>query len=171
MHDKTTETPVFHDDTIERLRAWAALADKQADEHATRGGEARALANQHLADAARHDELAAQERAIADERRWLLAVAEATRPVEVPAAPSAPEPVQLVTPQDAARSLLPAGVGGWPDPSGSPCPAGCGQPVFPGPNGVVHRVEGGTAAACPPHPGDDPTPTRAFPLPVLDVAR
>lgn len=69
--------PRFHDDTIERLRMWVALADETADGHAGRGGEARARANQYLAEADRHDEAAAREREIADERRWLLRIAEA----------------------------------------------------------------------------------------------
>lgn len=150
---ETPEAPVFHDDTIERLRLWVELADRTADEHATRGGEARALANQHLADAARHDELAAMERAIADERRWLLRIAAANRPpVDVPPVlEPVPMPVQQVTPPEGFRQLLPAGVASLGvDPSGVPCPTGCGRLVFPGVNGPVHLVEGGTVAACKP---------------------
>jgi len=59
---------------------------------------------------------------------------------------------------------LPAGVA----PFGMPCSKGCGQLVYPGQNGPVHLVQGGTAAACPPL--EDPAPTRVFDAPVLDAS-
>ncbi|GAA2990338.1 hypothetical protein GCM10017559_07920 [Streptosporangium longisporum] len=68
-----------------------------------------------------------------------------------PAAPSAAPELVAMTP------ALPAGVA----PIGELCPLGCGREVFAGPNGKVHLVPGGTAAACP--PDDDPAPTRILP--------
>ena len=90
--------PTFHSATLERLRAWVAEADRDADEHATRGGEARALAQQNLADAARHDEHATRARAIADERRYLLKVAESNHAAD----PAADRLRQAVADQQAA---------------------------------------------------------------------
>lgn len=52
----------------------------------------------------------------------------------------------------------PAGVAAQDPPV--PCPNGCGQLVYPGPNGLMHRVQGGTAAACPP---EDDQETSVFP--------
>lgn len=66
-----------------------------------------------------------------------------------PAAPSA-------APELVPATGLPAGIA----PFGELCPAGCGREVFPGPNGLVHLVQGGTAAACPP---DDPNRIGFYP--------
>ncbi|WP_436759405.1 hypothetical protein [Streptosporangium sp. V21-05] len=73
-------------------------------------------------------------------------------------APAAPELVPASPPAGLPQGVAPFGV---------PCPAGCGREVFPGLNGPVHLVQGGTAAACPP---DDPAPTRVFDAPVLDAS-
>jgi hypothetical protein len=72
-------------------------------------------------------------------------------PAPVLAAPT-PELV-LVTPP------LSAGV----VPFETECPARCGRKVYPGANGPVHLVEGGTVAACRPPVSEDPAPTRVLP--------
>jgi len=73
-----------------------------------------------------------------------------------------PTPAPELVPATPAAGL-PQGVA----PFGMPCSKGCGQLVYPGQNGPVHLVRGGTAAACPP---EDPAPTRVFDAPVLDAS-
>jgi len=95
-------------------------------------------------------------------------------PTERPAAPGETttfaavheDPAPVLAPELVPATPLPAGVA----PFGVPCPKGCGRQVFPGANGPVHIVRGGTAAACPPPSDDDPTPTRVFDAPVLDAS-
>ncbi|MEU8040940.1 hypothetical protein [Streptosporangium sp. NPDC049078] len=96
-------------------------------------------------------------------------------PVERPAAPGEtttfpvlgeePDPAPELVPATPATNL-PQGVA----PFGVPCPKGCRHLVYPGQNGPVHLVQGGTAAACPPPSDDDPAPTRVFDAPILDAS-
>ncbi|MGC5012590.1 hypothetical protein ACLQ2R_17640 [Streptosporangium sp. DT93] len=101
----------------------------------------------------------------------------AGQPVERPAAPGETttfpivQEAALVWPAPSAAPELapmipgvPAGVA----PFGEPCPGECGREVFPGPNGLVHLVQGGTARACPP---DDPNQTGFYPTLAEEQAR
>jgi len=67
------------EDLVVKLRRWADTADHQADELATRGGQERETAAQHMQNAARYDEQAVAARARADELREVIAIVEERR--------------------------------------------------------------------------------------------
>ncbi|MER7500489.1 hypothetical protein AB0L05_27905 [Nonomuraea pusilla] len=67
------------DEILDRLRRWVARADTTADELATRGGQERETAAQHMRAAERYDEQAVAAREKADELRALVAFAEQRR--------------------------------------------------------------------------------------------
>lgn len=67
------------DEILVKLRRWVASADATADELATRGGQERTTADQHMQAAARYDEQAVAAREKADELREVIAIVEERR--------------------------------------------------------------------------------------------
>lgn len=67
------------DEVLVKLRRWVASADNTADELATRGGQERKTAEEHMQAAARYDEQAVAARAKADELREVIAIVEERR--------------------------------------------------------------------------------------------
>ncbi|MEV4179892.1 hypothetical protein AB0J28_00415 [Streptosporangium canum] len=74
----------FRHDTLAHLRNCLAKATALADQYATRGGEERETARQHLAKADRFDELAVEARQTVEEWQELIAVVERRRGLLAP---------------------------------------------------------------------------------------